>query len=58
MDNKELKKKLVSMRNSIQDYLDNLDMDEVDEKPEKAKKPEKGKKPDKPGEPEKDGEED
>ena len=26
MDNKELKKKLVDMRNSIQDYLDNLDI--------------------------------
>lgn len=51
MDNKELKKKLVAMRNSIQDYLDNLDldMDEVDKpkKPEKDdKKPEKDDKED------------
>lgn len=44
MDNKELKKKLVDMRNSIQDYLDNLDMDEVDEKGKTEKaKAEKGK---------------
>lgn len=48
MDNKELKKKLVAMRNSIQDYLDNLDMDEVDKPEDKSKKPEKDdKKPEK-----------
>lgn len=52
MDTQELKKKLVKMRDAITDYLDNLDMDmdEVDKKPEKKpepkgedKKPEKGK---------------
>lgn len=42
MDNKELKKKLVEVRDSIQDYLDNLDMDEIEVKSEKGK-PEKGK---------------
>lgn len=36
MDNKELKAKLVKMRNAIQDYLDNLDIDEAD-KPAKKK---------------------
>jgi hypothetical protein len=35
----EFKKRLIAMRNSIQDYLDAMDMDEVDNKPEK--KPEK-----------------
>lgn len=41
MNNMDFKKKLIAMRNSIQDYLDQLDMDEVDKKPEKGdKKPE------------------
>jgi hypothetical protein len=40
----EFKKRLIAMRNSIQDYLDAMDMDEVDKKPEKGdKKPEKDK---------------
>ena len=44
MNNMDFKKKLIAMRNSIQDYLDQLDMDEVNEKPEPKgsdKKPEK-----------------
>lgn len=44
MDNMDFKKKLIAMRNSIQDYLDTLDMDEVEKKPEPKgsdKKPEK-----------------
>jgi len=41
MKDMEFKKKLIAMRNSIQDYLDAMDMDEVDKKPEKGeKKPE------------------
>ena len=64
MNNMEFTKKLVAMRNSIQDYLDQLDMDEVDEKPEPKgsdKKPEKkpepkgsDKKPEKKPDPEED----
>ena len=39
MDNKELKAKLVKMRNAIQDYLDNIDMDAAEEPmKEKSKK--------------------
>lgn len=41
MDNKELKAKLVKMRNAIQDYLDGLNMDEADEKETKSKKKDK-----------------
>ena len=41
MDNKELKAKLVKMRNAIQDYLDGLNMDEADEKEVKSKKKDK-----------------
>ena len=47
MDTQDFKKKLIKMRDAINDYLDNLDMammDEVDEKPEPKgsdKKPEK-----------------
>lgn len=41
MDNKELKAKLVKMRNAIQDYLDNIDMDAAEEPmKEKSKKKE------------------
>ena len=41
MKDMDFKKKLIAMRNSIQDYLDAMDMDEVDSKPEKGeKKPE------------------
>ena len=41
MKDMDFKKKLIAMRNSIQDYLDAMDMDEVDNKPEKGeKKPE------------------
>lgn len=44
MDTQDFKKKLIKMRDAINDYLDNLDMammDEVDNKPEKGeKKPE------------------
>ncbi len=44
MENKKLKSDLIKLRNSIQEYLDNMDMDEVD----KSKKPEKDdKKPEK-----------
>ena len=38
MDNKEIRKKLIELRNSIEDYLDFMDMDSA-EKP-KAEKPE------------------
>lgn len=38
MDNKEIRKKLIELRNSIEDYLDSMDMDSA-EKP-KAEKPE------------------
>lgn len=34
MKDMDFKKKLIAMRNSIQDYLDAMDMDEVDKKPE------------------------
>lgn len=41
MKDMDFKKKLIAMRNSIQDYLDAMDMDAVDNKPEKGeKKPE------------------
>lgn len=39
MNNMEFKKKLIAMRNSIQDYLDAMDMDAVDKKPEKKPEP-------------------
>ena len=35
MDNKELRAKLVAMRNAIEDYLDNIDMDSAEEEPKK-----------------------
>ena len=35
MDTQDFKKKLIKMRDAITDYLDNLDMDELDKKPEK-----------------------
>ena len=62
MDTQDFKKKLIKMRDAINDYLDNLDMammDEVDEKPEPKgsdKKPEK--KPEPKGEDKADPEED
>lgn len=41
MDTQDFKTKLIKLRNSIQDYLDQLDLDGVDKKPEKGeKKPE------------------
>lgn len=42
MDTQDFKKKLIKMRDAITDYLDNLDMAEVEKKsPEKGnKKPE------------------
>lgn len=43
MDNKEIRKKLIELRNSIEDYLDFMDLDSA-EKPKaektKAEKPE------------------
>lgn len=39
MKDMDFKKKLIAMRNSIQDYLDAMDMDEVDKKPEKKPEP-------------------
>lgn len=43
MDNKEIRKKLIELRNTIEDYLDSMDMDSA-EKPKagktKAEKPE------------------
>lgn len=38
MDTQEFKKRLIKMRDAITDYLDNLDMDEADSKPEKGEK--------------------
>lgn len=38
-ENKELKRLMLKLKDSIQDYLDNIDMDEADEK--KAKEKEK-----------------
>ena len=32
---KELKKQMLALRNSIEDYLDGLDIDEADKKPSK-----------------------
>lgn len=49
MENKKLKADLIKLRNSIQDYLDNMALDEVDDaikKSEKDKKPEKDDKED------------
>ena len=43
MKDMDFKKKLIAMRNSIQDYLDAMDMDEVDTPEKGEKKPEKGK---------------
>jgi hypothetical protein len=40
MNNMDFKKKLIAMRNSIQDYLDQLDMDEVENTKKPDKKPE------------------
>lgn len=56
MENKELRKKLVSLRNSIQDYLDGLDMDEADNPKKSEKDDKKPEKDDK--KPEKDDKED
>lgn len=43
MDNKEIRKKLIELRNTIEDYLDSMDIDSA-EKPKaektKAEKPE------------------
>lgn len=47
MDNKKLKDLkggLIAMRDSIQSFLDNIDMDEVDEKPKKKGDHEKSEK--------------
>lgn len=41
MDNKELRAKLVAMRNAIEDYLDNIDMDSAEETKKKPAKKEK-----------------
>jgi hypothetical protein len=41
MDNKELRAKLVAMRNAIEDYLDNIDMDSAEEPKKKQAKKEK-----------------
>lgn len=40
MDNKELKAKLIAMRNAIEDYLDNIEIDSVDDKKTKKEKKE------------------
>lgn len=37
MDNKELKEQLIKLRNTLQDYLDNMNMSEADEGKAKAK---------------------
>ena len=36
MDNKEIRKKLIELRNTIEDYLDSIDID-MDSKAEKTK---------------------
>lgn len=36
MDNKELKEQLIKLRNTLQDYLDNMNMSEADECKAKA----------------------
>lgn len=42
MDNKKLKADLIKLRDSVQDFLDNMDIDSAEKKPEdKPKKPEK-----------------
>lgn len=40
MDNKELKAKLIAMRNAIEDYLDNIEIDAAYEKKTKKEKKE------------------
>jgi hypothetical protein len=37
MDNKELKEQLIKLRNTLQDYLDNMNMSEADEGKAKGK---------------------
>lgn len=39
MDTQDFKKKLIKMRDAINDYLDNLDMAMMDEKGEKKPEP-------------------
>lgn len=41
MDNKELKEQLIKLRNSLQDFIDNVNMDEADKKESKPKGKEK-----------------
>ena len=40
MDNKEIRKKLIELRNTIEDYLDSMDMDMDSAKKTAAGKPE------------------
>jgi hypothetical protein len=37
MDIKELRGKMIKMRNAIEDFLDNMDLDEADEGEKKSK---------------------
>lgn len=39
MDRKDLRKKLIAMRDSITDYLDNLALDDAEEMVDKKEKP-------------------
>lgn len=41
MDNKELKEQLIKLRNSLQDFIDNVNIDEADKKEPKPKGKEK-----------------
>ena len=38
MDNKDLKERLAKLKRSLEDFLDNLNMDEVEPKQKPAKK--------------------
>lgn len=49
MDNKELKEQLIKLRNSLQDFIDNVNMDEADKKESKPKGKEKKDKEEKDG---------
>lgn len=40
MDKKEMLAKLKALNEAIEDYIDNVDMSEVDEKPKKSEKKE------------------
>lgn len=47
MDNKKLKADLIKLRDSVQDFLDNMDIDSAEKKPEDKKSEKDDKKPEK-----------